>query len=503
MMSDFAGWENLSSCVVILPTLDEANGIAAVLSEVNEARLVMQQVSCDLGVLIVDDGSQDNTRSIATQFAAVTGMSLEIVEGPRDGLGAAMLTGIKVALSQRPSLVITLDADGQHDARDIPTLVRAHVAQEAALTIGSRWTGGGRNYGTSQFRAVGSRFGNSLFRIVTGTRGVSDATTSFRVYSQGAAQFLLNSLVADYRGYAFFSASVAILEAAGYEIREVPITFRPRHGGASKLNVGEAIGFFQALPSLRETRREPPVAWSQEYGARKELEALSDASNWQAWQVDCATLGLDVDANSVFVDVGAGLGATAQILTDRWPSTQLVLIEPDSENRKVLDTKFTENDRVSVVPGTLQDLAGESLQQPPTLITYFNVLEHIQEDRSELKYAASLLADGGRIAVVVPAVERAYGPVDASSGHFRRYEVDTLRNLAGTELEVESCYFLDSIGLALYWFMFRLLNKATATSSSIKVFDAVYIPLTRRLQGVSRGKVPGKTLVAIYKKTSQ
>ena len=126
--------------------------------------------------------------------------------------------------------LVTLDADGQHDGRQIPDLVRANLAHGSGMTIGSRWTRGGSSPGTGWYRSALSLTGNAMVRSVTGLRGVHDATTSFRVYTREVAQ-LLRPESLRVEGYGFFSAFVAITRAHGYEIDEVPITFRPRTAG--------------------------------------------------------------------------------------------------------------------------------------------------------------------------------------------------------------------------------------------------------------------------------
>ena len=118
---------------------------------------------------------------------------------------------------------------------------------------------------------VGSRAGNTVFRSVTGTRGVKDATTSFRIYSPRLARHLLGTPSKRFGGYSFFSTTVALAEAAGFRISEVPITFRPRYSGTSKFNRQEAGSFFRTLSALRRERRAVAHVRESEYRATDEL----------------------------------------------------------------------------------------------------------------------------------------------------------------------------------------------------------------------------------------
>jgi dolichol-phosphate mannosyltransferase len=238
---------------VVLASFNEARSIAPVLSEIKEASVALALSNVEVEVLLVDD-SDDDTAEVARAVADQLGLKFELVAGPRKGLGRAVLLGMREALTRDPHSIVTLDADGQHNPLLIPTLHRAFWARDDDIVIGSRWARGGTSPGTSRFRTTGSRFGNLVFRAITGTRGVRDSTTSFRVYSPRAVRFLLRSRSERFEGYSFFSTSIALCEAAGFGISEMPIVFRPRYSGTSKFNRAEAIRFFTTLPTLRRER---------------------------------------------------------------------------------------------------------------------------------------------------------------------------------------------------------------------------------------------------------
>jgi dolichol-phosphate mannosyltransferase len=487
-------------CLVVLPTLNEAAAITAVLNEVLEAGHVLDLIGCSIKVIAVDDGSVDGTLEVAMEFARSTGMDLEVHPGPRGGLGAAVLAGLRLAVSENPTVIVCLDADGQHDARDIPTLIRAHLARESDVTIGSRWTRGGRSPGTSTFRSIGSKAGNAVFRLVTGTRNVSDATTAFRVYSPRAAEFLLESQVRNYRGYAFFSGCIALAEAAGYSISEVPITFRPRYGGASKLTSTEVKRFFGTLSQMRADRRLIPPNPAGEYLATDELDLLSEAKRWQELLVDAVSPGGQHEPPALVVEVGAGRGAVIREFHRRFPDARLLAVEPDARNFSELRRTVGElGPSVSAHRGTIATIADwPDVIGKVDRVVYINVLEHIYDDGSELVAAARLLRPGGTLAVAVPALQQIYGTVDARSGHFRRYSAEQLRTLvASSGLEVLETRYLDPMGVIPYWLYFRFLNRASFSSGSVKLFDRAYVPVIRAMQSGPLRRLPGKTVVCI------
>ncbi len=242
-------------CWIVLPTINEAIPIQGVLSELAAAADELSHLNISIRILIVDDGSKDATQEIARQCGELHHLDVTVVEGPHAGLGRAVLAGLAIALDENPDAVVCLDGDGQHNPQDIPKLLRAHFLVGADLTIGSRWARGGQSPGTGILRMWGSKTGNLIFSVVTGTSGVRDATTSFRVYSNRLACALVQSHVEEFKGYSFFSAAVAFASGWGFVIQEIPITFRSRYGGISKLTSGEVSRFFKSLPRMRSARQ--------------------------------------------------------------------------------------------------------------------------------------------------------------------------------------------------------------------------------------------------------
>jgi dolichol-phosphate mannosyltransferase len=237
-------------CIIMMATYNEAGSIPFVLAEVAEAidKLARSEISCK--ILLVDDNSPDGTANIASAECKRLGIELETLSGSRAGLGQAVLRGFSHGLLETPDFFVTLDADGQHDARQMPDLVRAYLASDADIMIGSRWTLGGSSPGTTAMRSILSRGGNQLFQIITGTRGVQDATTSFRVIRSDVAQ-KFNPEHLSVTGYAFFSSFIALAHAHGFRIKETPIVFRPRYSGLSKLTIQDCTTFFKNLFKLR------------------------------------------------------------------------------------------------------------------------------------------------------------------------------------------------------------------------------------------------------------
>lgn len=237
--------------VVLLATLGERQTIRYVLEEVAESVRLLQESGYVFQVLIVDD-SQDTeyNRHVEQTFNELQ-ISGKVIDGPREGLGAAVVYGFEQALlNSNVGFIVNLDADGQHDARQMPDLVRAHFATNSQITIGSRWTKGGSAPGLSFKRKVLSRVSATMLHSVGVPTSVKDPTTSFRVYSRSAIEASFKT-VTDFNGYAFFGGMIAVSSSEGAKISEVPIQFRPRWAGESKMKLARIVETAAQLLSIR------------------------------------------------------------------------------------------------------------------------------------------------------------------------------------------------------------------------------------------------------------
>ena len=162
-------------------------------------------------VLVVDDGSTDDTAEIAQRAGA------EVVSHPHNrGKGVALRTAFQALTGLGLDAIVTLDADGQHNPDDIPRLVEAFRQEGSDLVIGSRWTVFSE---MSRLRRFGNRFSCSALAFFTGLR-IPDSQSGFRLYS---LPFLESTR---FRGEAYELEMEAILTASaqGREVRSVPIS---------------------------------------------------------------------------------------------------------------------------------------------------------------------------------------------------------------------------------------------------------------------------------------
>jgi len=237
---------------LVLPTYDEAENLERIVRAVLP---VLERAPVDgHRVLVVDDSSPDGTGAIADRLAAELPGRVEVLHrGAPQGLGPAYLAGFARALAGGASLVLEMDADFSHDPGDVERLVRTVVHGGADLALGSRYVRGGRVADWGPLRRLVSRGGCLYAQGVLGLR-VRDLTGGFKCFRREVLEAIDLPTVRS-KGYAFQVELTYRAALAGFRVVEVPITFRDREHGRSKMSAriaGEAVVL---VPRLRRRRR--------------------------------------------------------------------------------------------------------------------------------------------------------------------------------------------------------------------------------------------------------
>jgi SAM-dependent methyltransferase len=224
-----------------------------------------------------------------------------------------------------------------------------------------------------------------------------------------------------------------------------------------------------------------------------ELELFSTATNWKAYIRQMIT----PDLSSPILEVGAGIGGTTKVLCAPEYQSWLCL-EPDPAMAKQLQVTLAESglDQCQARAGTLDNLRPEEKFDS---ILYVDVLEHIEDDRGELKAAISHLRPGGRLIVLSPAHQWLFTPFDQVIGHYRRYTIRTLAALTPPDATLKRTIYLDSVGLLASLGNRLILKSKMPTVSQIKVWDQLMVPLSKRLDPIL-GYSLGKSVIAVWEK---
>jgi dolichol-phosphate mannosyltransferase len=236
---------------LILPTYDEAPNIERIVRAVLP---VLERSACDgHRVLIVDDGSPDGTGAIADRLAAERPGEVSVLHRDRpQGLGPAYLSGFDAALAGGAALVLEMDADFSHDPEDVERLIAA-VADGADVALGSRYVNGGGVSDWGLVRRLLSRGGSLYARVLLGL-SVRDLTGGFKCFRREVLEAIDLPTVRS-RGYAFQVELTYRAVGRGFGVVEVPIVFRDRRFGRSKMGARIALEAIVLLPRLRFGRR--------------------------------------------------------------------------------------------------------------------------------------------------------------------------------------------------------------------------------------------------------
>lgn len=230
---------------VIVPTYNEAPNILPL------AEGVLAQPGVTW-LIIVDDASPDGTGALADKLHQQQPERVRVLHrAGKLGLGTAYRAGFAEALALGADRVITMDADGSHDPAVIPALLEASAA--ADLVIGSRYVPGGGTRDWGWHRRFLSTCANRVAHMAAGLRA-HDGTSGYRCYTADLLQRLpLDAIRSD--GYSYLVEILFHCQTLGARIGEVPILFRDRHRGASKLSRTEILHAVGTVARLAWERR--------------------------------------------------------------------------------------------------------------------------------------------------------------------------------------------------------------------------------------------------------
>jgi dolichol-phosphate mannosyltransferase len=240
---------------LVLPTYNEIENLEPFVRSVMPQ---LARMSSEYHVLIVDDSSPDGTGQVAdllaTEFAPV-----HVLHRPRkEGIGPAYLAGFEQALAGGAEFVLQMDSDFSHDVCDLPRLLSS--AQDAGVALGSRYVAGGgvRDWGLS--RRLVSRAGCWYARTVLRVP-IRDLTGGFKCFRRNVLQQIPLSEVT-VRGYGFQIELSYRAMIAGFPMQEVPIEFKNRKAGSSKMNCLIALEALWQIPALKLRTRKGLAARS-------------------------------------------------------------------------------------------------------------------------------------------------------------------------------------------------------------------------------------------------
>ena len=231
---------------LILPTYNEAENVEAIVAAAGE--VLAGAAPEGFRVLVVDDGSPDGTGEIAERLAAEHDWAHVLHRAEKNGIGPAYLAGFRHALDRGAGYVMEMDSDFSHDPADLARLLEA-IHDGADLALGSRYVPGGGVTDWGLLRRFISEGGSTYARWVLGLE-VRDLTGGFKCFRREVLEAIHFDGVRS-RGYAFQVELTYRAVRAGFRVVEVPIVFRDRQRGESKMSWRIAVEAMWLVPRLR------------------------------------------------------------------------------------------------------------------------------------------------------------------------------------------------------------------------------------------------------------
>ncbi len=230
---------------LVLPTYDEALNLEPIVEAARD------HLPAGSRILVVDDNSPDGTGQVADRLASESSDLTVLHRAAKEGIGPAYVAGFDHVLAEGAALVIQMDADFSHDPAQIPRLIEA--AEDADLVVGSRYIAGGGISHWGPLRRAISRGGSAYARRVLALP-YRDLTGGFKVIRREVLEAIDPASIAS-RGYAFQIEVTFRAARAGFRIEEVPIQFRDRRVGNSKMTGAIVLEAAFEVPRMRLRRR--------------------------------------------------------------------------------------------------------------------------------------------------------------------------------------------------------------------------------------------------------
>ena len=228
----------MTDSVVIIPTYNEIGNIKNTLNKI-------ENLSVNFNIIIVDDNSPDGTAQLVNKIIDSKKLKSKITlinRKEKNGLGSAYIEGFKKALNQNYDYIFQLDCDGSHDPNELIKLREILINEHKDIVVGSRYIKGITVINWPLSRLLLSIFANIYVKIITGLP-VNDSTGGFNGYNKKALSSIIKNKIS-FQGYAFQIQMKFIGYKLRYKIDEIPIIFKDREIGESKMSFkifGEAF----------------------------------------------------------------------------------------------------------------------------------------------------------------------------------------------------------------------------------------------------------------------
>jgi glycosyltransferase involved in cell wall biosynthesis len=459
---------------ILVPVFNEVGTVRTLLERVRAVPMAKE-------VIVVDDCSTDGTDRALAEYRAETPdtpeFRLVVLRQERNqGKGAAIRTAVCHITGD---LAIIQDADLEYDPREYPKLIQPILDGHADVVFGSRFSGSPRRV-LLFWHTVGNRFLTLLSNMCTNLN-LTDMETCYKVFKAD----ILRRIPLRSNRFGLEPELTAKVAHLRCRIYEVPIAY---HGRAYA--EGKKIGWKDALTAIWTILRfmvSPDIGREDAgYTTLRRVEVLHRYNRF-LWDLMQPFIGHRV------LEVGAGTGLLTRFLARQ---ERVLATELDPEYVDLLRRTFADKPNVQVRQLDLAQLGDNGIPRRAfDTVVCSNVLEHIEDDNKALAAIHDVLEPGGRVVLIVPALQSLYGSIDRAIHHYRRYSrEEILGKLEGAGLTVEHVSYFNMLGAPGWYLNSVLLKRRSVPGVQARINDWLvpWLRLERRF-----GPPVGMSLLAV------
>jgi len=458
---------------ILVPVFNEVGTVRTLLERVRTVPMAKE-------VIVVDDCSTDGTDRVLAEYRAGTpdtpDFRLVLLRQERNqGKGAAVRAAVGHITGD---LAIIQDADLEYDPREYPKLIQPILDGHADVVFGSRFSGSPRRV-LLFWHTVGNRFLTLLSNMCTNLN-LTDMETCYKVFKAD----ILKSIPLRSNRFGLEPELTAKVAHLRCRIYEVPIAYHGR--GYTE---GKKIGWKDALTAIWTILRftvSPDIGREDAgYTTLRRVEVLRRYNRF-LWDLMQPFIGHRV------LEVGAGTGLLTRFLARQ---ERVLATELDPEYVDLLRRTFADKPNVQVRQLDLAQLGEDGIPRAFDTVVCSNVLEHIEDDNKALAAIHDVLEPGGRVVLIVPALQSLYGSIDRAIHHYRRYSrEEILAKLQRAGLTVEHVSYFNMVGAPGWYLNSVLLKRQSVPGVQARINDWLvpWLRLERRF-----GPPVGMSLLAV------
>ncbi|MEP7291747.1 MAG: bifunctional glycosyltransferase/class I SAM-dependent methyltransferase [Chloroflexota bacterium] len=439
---------------ILIPVYDERYRIRECIRRVLAAPL---PENVQREIIIVDDGSKDGTSAILSEIAAANPKDIRLIVHPKNqGKGAAIRTAVRVS---NGDIILFQDADLEYDPNEYAKLLAPILDGEADAVFGSRFLSGERRRVLYFWHSV-ANFGLTALSNMQTNLNLTDMETCYKVI---LSPFIKTLPIRSNR-FGIEPEITAKLAKQQCRIYEVPISYHGRtYDEGKKIKARDA---FNAIAVMFRFWLVDDLYGNDQIG-QNILHEMDKATHFNDWMADTVRGFLGQST----LEIGAGIGNLTAKLCNResYISTDMDEMYISRLRRRFMNRPNIRMAKLDVTSSEDTMNIGEQVDS----IVCLNVLEHVPDHVTALKNMHTLLAEGGRMVLLVPQGQWLYGTLDRALDHCRRYSRAELTQLVrDAGFEIEDVLAFNHVGVLGWWFSGKILKRQTIDRVQLKVLDS-------------------------------